>query len=99
MAQSGHYYLAATLSLRDLTPAYGGAYCSDMENAEDHLDIPEQIKALDARLTALLKRAGQIRRQSEKMAAERARLMIVQEQARARIKAMIAELKSLERHT
>jgi len=87
------------LSLRDLTPAYGAAYCSGMDNADAHLDIPEQIKALDARLAALLKRAGQMRRQAEKTAAERARLMIAQEQARARIKTMIAELKSLERHT
>jgi len=70
-----------------------------MENADARLEIPAQIKALDSRLAGLLKRAGQMRRQSEKMAAERARLMIVQEQARERIKAMIAELKSLEKRT
>jgi len=70
-----------------------------MVNADIHLDIPAQIKALDAQLGALLKRAAQIRRQSEKMAAERARLMIAQEQARAKVKAMIAELKSFEHRT
>jgi len=70
-----------------------------MENADARLEIPAQIKALDARLAGLIKRAGQMRRQSEKMTAERARLMIVQEQARERIKAMIAELKSLEKRT
>jgi len=61
-------------------------------------DIPEQIKALDARLEVLVKRARQMRRQAEKTAAEHARLKIAQEQAKSRINSMIAQLKSLERH-
>jgi len=60
------------------------------------LDLPAQIKALDARLGLLVKRAGQMRKQAEKLASERARLLIAQEQARSRIKAMIRDLKTIE---
>jgi len=70
-----------------------------METPDVHLDLLAQIKALDTRLGALLRLAGQMRRQTDKMATERARLMIAQEQARTRVKAMIAELKSIERRT
>jgi len=66
-----------------------------METPDARLDIPAQIKVLDARLDTLIKRAGQARRQADKIAAERARLKIAQEKARARIEAMIARLKSL----
>jgi len=70
-----------------------------MDTTDTRVDIPAQIKILDARLDVLLKRAGQMRRQSEKIIAERARLQIAQERARARIEAMITQLKSLEHHT
>jgi len=70
-----------------------------METQDAHLDLLAQIKALDARLAGLLKLAGQMRRHTDKMAAERAKLLIAQEQARTRVKAMIAELKSIEKHT
>jgi len=62
-------------------------------------DIPTRIRALDARLDELIKRARQMRRQTEKTAAEHARLKIAQETARTRVKAMIAQLKSLEKHS
>jgi len=86
-------------ALMGLTPPACPPIVSSMDKADAHLNIAAQIKALDARLGALLKRAGQMRRQTEKMAVERARLMIVQEQVRTRIKAMICELKTIERDT
>jgi len=82
-----------------LTPARLSAYCLHMEIPDTRADIPAQIKVLDVRLDTLLKRAGQMRRQSEKIAAERARLRIAHEHARTRVEAMIARLKSLEQHT
>jgi len=66
-----------------------------MDTPDTRVDIPAQIKTLDAHLDTLIKRAGQIRRHSEKIAAERARARVAQERARTRIEAMIGRLKSL----
>jgi len=82
-----------------LDPRLPCRYCFKMGNTVIDVDIPEQIKALDARLDVLVKRARQMRRQAEKTALEHARLKIAQEQARSRINSMISRLKSLERHT
>jgi len=66
-----------------------------MEQTDTRQAISEQIKQLDLRLDALIKRAGKMRRQTDKLAAEHARLKIAQGQVRARVKGMIAHLKSL----
>jgi len=76
------------------------AYCvTVMDITLPHADTPARIKALDARLDALIKHARLMRRQAEKTASEHARLKIAQDTARTRIKTMIAQLKSLEQHT
>ena len=72
----------------------------------DNRDLPGELRKLLARLD-LLAAAMQrlqdenrsLRQQAEQMAGERAQLIAKQEQARSRVEAMIARLKSLEQHT
>jgi cell division protein ZapB len=69
-------------------------------------DVIAQLRALDARIDALVQRNRRLdednrnlRLQQEQSANERSQLLAKNEQARARVEAMIARLKSLEQNT
>jgi cell division protein ZapB len=72
----------------------------------DTSDVINQLRALGGRIDALADRVLQLtaenrslRQQQEQLAGERAQLLAKNEQARSRVEAMIARLKSLEQHT
>jgi cell division protein ZapB len=78
------------------------AYRADMDNA----DLIAQLRAVAASIDALVERTRQLaeenrglRQQQEQLAGERSQLLAKNEQARMRVEAMIARLKSLEQHT
>ncbi len=77
-------------------------YGAHMDNAE----VIAQLRAIAARVDALVERTQQLaaenrslRQQQEHVAGERAQLLAKNEEARSRVEAMIARLKSLEQHT
>jgi len=78
------------------------AYGARMDNA----DVLAQLRAINARVDALVDRLQHLsaenrslRQQQELLATERSQLLAKNEQARSRVEAMIARLKSLEQHT
>src|SRR5690606_30547980 len=80
----------------------GPAYLGGMENPGQ----VERIRALAARVDQLAERVRQLddenrslRQQHEQATGERSQLLAKNEQARSRVEAMIARLKSLEQHT
>ncbi|ADV28470.1 hypothetical protein Psesu_2641 [Pseudoxanthomonas suwonensis 11-1] len=69
-------------------------------------DVNARIRALAARVEALADRCQRLadenrslRLQQEQLMGERAQLLLKNEQARSRVEAMIARLRSLEQHT
>lgn len=69
-------------------------------------DLAAQLQQLVNRVDALAERVRRLndenrslRQQQEHLASERAALLAKNEQARVRVEAMIARLKSLEQHT
>jgi cell division protein ZapB len=88
--------------LHRLDPPAGAAMVPAMEPA----DLIAQLRAIVDRVDALGERVQQLsaenrslRQQHEHLASERAQLLAKNEQARSRVEAMIARLKSLEQHT
>src|SRR5690625_2933070 len=80
----------------------GRAYRDGMDNR----DQVERIRALVTRVDQLVERTRQLqeenqslRQQHEQVSGERSQLLVKNEQARSRVEAMIARLKSLEQHT
>ena len=72
----------------------------------DNADVLAQLHAINARVVALVERLQHLsaenrslRQQQELLATERSQLLAKNEQARSRVEAMIARLKSLEQHT
>ena len=72
----------------------------------DRSDLLAQLQSLAARVDELAERSRRIcdenrslRHQQEQLAGECAALLAKNEQARSRVEAMIARLKSLEQHT
>ena len=72
----------------------------------DNADVLTQLHAINARVDALVERLQHLsaenrslRQQQELLATERSQLLAKNEQARSRVEAMIARLKSLEQHT
>jgi cell division protein ZapB len=72
----------------------------------DNDEMLALLRGLNARIDALSERARQLatenrglRVQQEQLASDRAQLIAKNEQARSRVEAMIARLKSLEQHT
>ncbi len=79
-------------------PAYGAG----MDNAQ----VIAQLRAIAERVDALVERTQHLaaenrslRQLQEQVAGERAQLLAKNEEARSRVEAMIARLKSLEQHT
>ena len=69
-------------------------------------DVIAQLQRLTSRIDALIERERvlgdenrSLRQQQETITGERAQLLSKNEQARSRVEAMIARLKSLEQHT
>ena len=78
------------------------AYRADMTDE----DVIAQLRALSLRFDELAARTQRLvdenrslRQQYEQLTGERAQLLAKNEQARSRVEAMIARLKSLEQHT
>ncbi|MHC9084802.1 TIGR02449 family protein [Luteimonas sp. RIT-PG2_3] len=72
----------------------------------DSPDVISQLRALTARVDGLVERLQRLsdenrslRQQYEHITTERSQLLAKNEQARSRVEAMIARLKSLEQHT
>ena len=72
----------------------------------DNAQVIAQLRAIGERVDALVERTQHLaaenrslRQQQEHVAGERAQLLAKNEQARSRVEAMIARLKSLEQHT
>lgn len=72
----------------------------------DQPEVITQLRRLTARIDALIERVQQLsdenrslRQQQEHIVGERSQLLAKNEQARSRVEAMIARLKSLEQHT
>lgn len=72
----------------------------------DRAELLAQLQLLAARVDELAERSRRLidenrslRQQQEHLAGERAALLAKNEQARTRVEAMIARLKSLEQHT
>lgn len=72
----------------------------------DRAELLAQLQLLNDRVDSLAERARRLgeenrslRQQYEQMSGERAALLAKNEQARTRVEAMIARLKSLEQHT
>lgn len=72
----------------------------------DRAELLAQLNALGERLDELSDRAKRLadenrslRQQQEQLSGERSALLTKNEQARVRVEAMIARLKSLEQHT
>ena len=72
----------------------------------DNADLIAQLRAIAASVDVLVQRTQQLtdenrrlRHQQEQIAGERSQLLAKNEQARMRVEAMIARLKSLEQHT
>lgn len=85
-----------------LDRAVGAAYLAGMDRAE----LVSQLQSLTMRIDELTDRAKRLvdenrslRQQQEQLSGERAALLSKNEQARVRVEAMIARLKSLEQHT
>ena len=72
----------------------------------DNADLIAQLRAIAVSVDVLVQRTRQLadenrglRQQQEQLAGERSQLLAKNEQARMRVEAMIARLKSLEQHT
>ncbi|HVR82145.1 MAG TPA: TIGR02449 family protein [Luteimonas sp.] len=72
----------------------------------DNPDLIAQLRAVAASVDTLVERTQRfadenrgLRQQQEQLAGERSQLLAKNEQARMRVEAMIARLKSLEQHT
>jgi len=72
----------------------------------DNADLIAQLRTIAASVDVLVQRTQQLtdenrslRQQQEQLAGERSQLLAKNEQARMRVEAMIARLKSLEQHT
>ncbi|MGH8077926.1 MAG: TIGR02449 family protein [Lysobacter sp.] len=72
----------------------------------DRSELLNQLQSLAVRIDELVERSRRLgeenrslRQQQEQLAGERAALLTKNEQARIRVEAMIARLKSLEQHT
>lgn len=72
----------------------------------DRAELIAQLQSLATRVDELAERSRRVgdenrslRHQQEQLAGERAALLAKNEQARTRVEAMIARLKSLEQHT
>ena len=72
----------------------------------DNADLIAQLRAIAASVDVLVQRTLKLadenrglRLQQEQLAGERSQLLAKNEQARMRVEAMIARLKSLEQHT
>ncbi|MHB8911507.1 MAG: TIGR02449 family protein [Lysobacter sp.] len=72
----------------------------------DRSELLAQLQSLAVRVDELAERSRRVgdenrslRQQQEQLAGERAALLAKNEQARTRVEAMIARLKSLEQHT
>ncbi len=72
----------------------------------DNPDLTAQFRLVAERIETLVERVGRLteenrllRQQHEQASNERAQLLAKNEQARSRVEAMIARLKSLEQHT
>jgi cell division protein ZapB len=72
----------------------------------DNADLIAQLRVISASVDVLVLRTQQLtdenrslRQQQEQLAGERSQLLAKNEQARMRVEAMIARLKSLEQHT
>ena len=72
----------------------------------DNADLIAQLRAIATSVDVLVQRTQQLadenrglRQQQEQLAGERSQLLAKNEQARMRVEAMIARLKSLEQHT
>ena len=72
----------------------------------DNADLIAQLRAVAASVDTLVERTRLLaaenrglRQQQEQLAGERSQLLAKNEQARMRVEAMIARLKSLEQHT
>ena len=72
----------------------------------DNADLIAQLRAIAASVDVLVQRTQpltdenrSLRQQQEQLAGERSQLLAKNEQARMRVEAMIARLKSLEQHT
>jgi cell division protein ZapB len=72
----------------------------------DNADLIAQLRVISASVDVLVQRTQQLtdenrslRQQQEQLAGERSQLLAKNEQARMRVEAMIARLKSLEQHT
>lgn len=68
-------------------------------NVKDLRLLLSQVDALAARMRQLSEENRLLRQQCEQVSNERAQLIAKNEQARSRVEAMIARLKSLEQHT
>jgi cell division protein ZapB len=85
-----------------LTATPPPAYRADMTDE----DVIAKLRALSLRFDELAARTQRLvdenrslRQQYEQLTGERAQLLAKNEQARSRVEAMIARLKSLEQHT
>lgn len=72
----------------------------------NHSDLTAQLRAVAAAIDTLVERAQRLadenrglRQQQDQIASERSLLLAKNEEARSRVEAMIARLKSLEQHT
>ncbi|MBV2208759.1 MAG: TIGR02449 family protein [Thermomonas sp.] len=73
-----------------------------MDNRDLHGELHKLLARIDliaARMQRLQDENRSLRQQVEQMNGERAQMLNKQEQARSRVEAMIARLKSLEQHT
>ena len=73
-----------------------------MDGRDPHGELHKLLARIDLlgpRMQRLQEENRSLRQQVEQMAGERAQLLSKQEQARSRVEAMIARLKSLEQHT
>ena len=61
--------------------------------------LSERFDELAVRTRRLIEENRSLRQQHEQVSGERAQLLAKNEQARSRVEAMIARLKSLEQHT
>ena len=64
-----------------------------------HQRLTSRVDALIERVRVLSDENRSLRQQQEHIVGERAQLLSKNEQARSRVEAMIARLKSLEQHT
>lgn len=73
-----------------------------MDNRDLHGELHKLLARIDLIATRMQRMQDEnrsLRQQVEQMNGERAQMLSKQEQARSRVEAMIARLKSLEQHT